>query len=677
VANTYILTNVYRSHIAYELITDIQNSPPNIYYMFLGNHMPSTSNTLPQPSDDTNDTSVSAYRNMICGKIINSNNAQMMIRNIPWAANTAYAMWDDEDTLIDIHNFYAIVNAGAFSHVWKCLDNNLGANSTVAPDVSQISSDDISYRTADGYLWKYMASTPTLTIQQFGTSTYFPVISNSEVVAAAIPGAIDVITISNTGGGYTNWLLGTFALTDLRSGGNNLIYAVTGNSSSSSTNSFYTGCSIYISGGTGIGQYKTITDYFSNANGNFIVIDSAFITPPQNGSTYQIYPGVKIIGPDLNISTPAAARALINAVGNTVYRIDMLARGENYSYISANIVVNAVAQPILNASIRGIYAPYGGHGYNVYEELGATQVAFSVVFANNEANTIPATNDYQQIGILKDPQFANVYVNFSSQVGEFVQNEQVYTYSTRLLQNNVIVTTNSTSITTTNGVFTQQLNSGDPIILNGNSTYFWYTTVNAVTNDNFLTVSSAAPWACSAAQVSLAVLGTGQGIVTAFPGGNTIAISNVTGFLPSNTFVIGVTSGGRGIINNVSRNDVLKDFTTFVPMTKLVGPSVSGTFQPNEIVYMGSNLVSATSTGALHSVFNNSGTLTFYLSNTVGAFTEGTIITGANSGAVASLTTKYSPEISFGSSKILYLENINPVTRANNTSDQINIILTF
>lgn len=674
---TNVIPNTYRTHIGSELISEISTSPENTYYMFLGAHMPQ-GGVIPDLSDDTH-TMIEAYRDMICAKAITPSDASLMIRNIQWTANTVYDMYDDADTTSATDQFYAIVNAGAFSHVWKCLDNNMAGPSTVPPDISQIDPSDTSYRTSDGYLWKYMASSTSATITKFGTDTYFPLTANAQVTAAAVPGAIDVFAISNTGSGYRNWLLGTFSASDLRVNGNTITYAVTGNSQSSAVNGFYTGCSIYISGGSGIGQYKTITDYYSNANGNFIVIDTPFLTNPQNGDTYQIYPSVSIKG-DGAQTIQAAARALVNAVGNTIYRIDMLSRGAGYSFISGNVVANSVAAPTYPAIIRGIYAPFGGHGYSAAEELGATRVSFSVSFANTEANTIPATNQFQQLGILKNPQFQNVVVNFTTMYGTFIGNETVVTYTTRFVSNTVSTTAGSPNVSVSNAQLTLQLSAGDPVIISAaDNTAYWYSTVNNIANDTFLTLTSSPTWGSTTATLSLATLQSGTGKVTSLPGGNTVGLSNVSGSFDTGTLVIGQTTGARGVTNNVTRNAVVKGFSTFVPMFKFVATATSGTFQPNEYVYMGDNVASATSIGALHSVVANSGTLTMYLSNTVGTFSEDLTgsIRGSNSGAVAVLTTKYSPEISFGSSKVLYLENISPVTRSNNTTDTINVILEF
>lgn len=675
---TAIVPNDYRVHVGLELINNISLSPETTYYMFLGNHMPVTGG-IASVADDTSDTLIAAYRNMICAKRVAATDASMMIRNIPWVANTAYAMYDDLDTSQDTDNYFAVVNAGAFSHVWKVLDNNMGANSTVVPDISQIDVSDVSYRTADGYLWKYMASSTSAQVTKFATDLFFPITANSQVISAAVPGAVDMVIIDNPGMGYNNWLAGTWAAGDIRSNGNTVTYAVTGNTTSSSVNGFYTGCNLYVAGGTGIGQFKTITDYFSNANGNFLIVDSPFDVPPQNGSQYQIYPGVVITGSGRQ-SLNAHARALVNAVGNTIYRVDMLTRGSGYDYLTASITANAVAAPLQAARIRPIYGPFDGHGFDAYGELGATQVSISVTFANSESNTIPASNQYQQLGILKDPLFANVVLHFSSQVGTFLGNEQVVSYSGRLLQNNVVLVSGNLTVSSANAIFSSQLSSGDHVVfVSGDATAYWYTNINVVTNSSSMSISSPPPWACTTSQMLLATVLPGQGIVSSLPGSNSIGISNVSGDFGTGSFVIGTNSGARGVTNNVSRNDITKDFITFIPMQKTIATLVSGTFQPNEVVFMGSSVNSATSTAALHSVINNAGTLTLLTSNNVGLFTEDVSqqIKGANSGAVATITTKYSSEILFGSSKVLYLENISPVIRSGNTSDIINVILSF
>jgi hypothetical protein len=676
---TNVIPNDYRTHVGFELVTDINTSPENTYYMFLGNHV--TEASVATLNDCVRDTLIDAYRNMIYAKKVSSSDVSMMIRNIPWETGTVYDQYDDTDTSQATDSYYAIVNAGAFYHVWKCLDNNQQANSTVTPDVSQISSDDTYYRTGDGYLWKYMASVDASTAIKFRTDNYFPITANAEVTAAAVPGAIDHIYISNTGSGYQNWLTGTFAAGDVRVNGNTVIYAVTGNSVSSQIGGFYSGCNLYIASGSGIGQYRTIIDYQSNANGNFIIIDTPFSTPPQNGSGYQIYPTVSITGQGTQ-TINAVARALINAVGNTVYRVDMLVRGAGYSYLSANVIANTVAAPTYEASLRPIYAPFNGHGFNVYEELGATRVSFSVKFSNNESNTIPATNQYQQVGILKNPLFANVVINFSSMYGTFLGNEQVYTYTTRLLQNNAVIMPGSANVTITNGVLTDQISSGDSIVFTTTENQQWYTTVNVVSNDTFMTISSSPSWACTAAQMYLAIPGTGEGTVVNLPGSNTVELSDVTGSFSTGSLVIGLNSGAQGVTNNVSRAGVVKGFNTFIGMDKFVATQQTGTFQQNEVLYMnfgGTSVNGATSAASIFDATLDSGSWTIYTSNTVGAFSEDPTnqIKGANSGATAAITAKYQPEIQFGSSKVLYLENIAAVARSNTLTDSINIILEF
>jgi hypothetical protein len=52
-------------------------------------------------------------------------------------------------------------------------------------------------------------------------------------------------------------------------------------------------------------------------------------------------------------------------------------------------------------------------------------------------------------------------------------------------------------------------------------------------------------------------------------------------------------------------------------------------------------------------------------------------IVGSNSLSLASINNKYSPELEIDSGSILYLENIEPVERANNQAELLQIVLEF
>jgi hypothetical protein len=135
-----------------------------------------------------------------------------------------------------------------------------------------------------------------------------------------------------------------------------------------------------------------------------------------------------------------------------------------------------------------------------------------------------------------------------------------------------------------------------------------------------------------------------------------------------------MSSGAKSTINTVTRNGNTKSFDTFVQLYKYVGTLDSGSFINNETVYQNS-IDSAN--GLLHSANLFSGVLTLYTSNQVGQFDTSNTVIGDNSGAVATISDFYSPELVFGSGEILYLENLEPVTRSANTKETFQFIFEF
>src|SRR5512139_3310315 len=263
-------------------------APP--YYVYVGDPTP-LAGILVDAVD-----AVSALRgtrrSIVAGKLVGSTDVSLMIRNRPWTVNTVFTAYDDT---IDLSNsgFYAVVNAGAFTHVWKCLENGANAVSTQQPVVADINvADDTVFYTADAYRWKYMYSVDSATVSKFATTTWFPVVANASVQSLAVNGSIDTVRVVAPGQGYGNYLIGQFRSGDIQVG-NNTVYGVGGaNSVPSSTASFYESCLIYIAAGAGQGQYRTVSHYFVNATGSFVVVNNAFGTTPGIASAFEIYPQV-------------------------------------------------------------------------------------------------------------------------------------------------------------------------------------------------------------------------------------------------------------------------------------------------------------------------------------------------------------------------------------------------
>lgn len=652
-----------------ESISEVSNS---VYYVFAGNHVPRDTLDVPEITLDLDNIQYSPYRNMQFGKRVSANDASLVIRNVPYESNTVYAMYDDDAVGLLSDDYYAIVNASSFYHIYKCLDNNRGAASTVEPNFAHISGSNTSvYQTSDGYRWKYMCSVASDVKDKFETSDWFPLVANSSVSAAATDGSIDIIKVDGTGSGYHNFLAGTFTSTHIRVGGNPTLYQVA-NDSIQHTNGYYTGCLMYLTTGSGSGQYAIVEDYYSNSSGSFVTIDNPFTTVPLNGTTWDLNPQVKISGYGKSI-TNAAARALVNSSSsNSIYRVEVLERGAGYSFSQANVIANSVVGVTSPATVRPIKVPFGGHGYDAASELGVQSIMFSVKFSNTESNTITYTNEFQQIGVIRDPVFSNVEFELQSSNGTFIADEILYKISPIQCSMNASINTTSTTVTSATADFVNQFAAGDCVYFKAsNGTSHMLTTVNSVTNSSVMVVSTNGYFACTETFVYKANLSS-HGYFNEQPSANIIYVSNVTGVFQSNDFIIGESSGGVATINTVSRSNVMKGFDTFVQMTKMIGTVSSGTFVENEFVYQGASLDTATATGRLHSAIVDGGILTIYITNQTGVFTTGTVI-GASSLSVASINAIYIEEINDGSGEILFLENISPVLRQVDETETIQI----
>jgi hypothetical protein len=671
---TKLITTNYKTHMGNQFLESLSEASNNVYYLFAGDHIDKSTGVVDTPPDDVREVSIDSFRNMQFGKRITPSDAKLMIRNIPYAANKTFTMYDDNDDDLYTQDYYCVVNEASYYHVYKCLDNNLGTNSTVQPDFSHITgSNTIVYQTSDGYRWKYMYSVDYGIYNKFATAEYIPVVANSTVTDAAITGALDIIKIDNEGKNYANFTNGAFATSDLRYGGDSTLYRIS-NNEVNQTNGYYTGCLLYLSSGTGVGQYKTITDYYVNPNGNFMVVNSAFNTPPLNGTIFEVNPQVMVTGSGSETTT-AIARALVNTLStNSIYRVEVLERGLNYEYFQANVVANDVVGVTDLAEVRPIYSPNEGHGKKVAEELGCKYYGIGMKFSNSEANTIPTFNDFHTIGIIKDPLFANVGVEIQNSNGSFVTGERVWKYNPVRINTNATVNTSSAIINCPTADFENQLTVGDYLyIQSGNSTSHQLTTVNSITNSSQIVVASNGYWACTETMIYQANVSTTsyiQGVTnTSF-----IYMSNVVYGFSTNDSFIGWNSGAKAQVNTTFRNDVNKGFESFIQMHKYTGTIISGTFQNDETVYQGPSLATSISNASLYVADINGGTTTFYLSNQVGTIVTSNNLVGNTSSAEASITNRYLPELVFGSAEVIYLENLEKVPRANDQTETFKLI---
>lgn len=664
------------------------------YYVFAAKHTPyanNTDQTIATPQDSVKTAVLDVYNDMIFGKQVQDNDVSLMIPRVDWISNTVYTNYDDVDSNLYDKPFYACVNTGSQSHVYKCLYNNGGAPSTVEPS----GTDIFPFETPqDGYIWKYMYTANDTIMRKFATNEFIPIQANAAVTEGAIEGAIDIIAVDQTGLGYDNYLTGEFTTAaDLRVGGSPYLYGLGANASS--INRFYNGCLIKMTSGAAKDEYRLITEYYITNGQKIITLDSPFEGVVTATDTYEIYPYVYVFDTGGTKQTNCIARAIVSeSTGNSISKIEVLEPGSGYRSATAVILIDDVVGVSSNASLRAIMAPPGGHGSSIETELGANYAGVSVKFIENET-PLTAENDYRTVGLIKDPKFANVniQIDVGNTVGAFAVGERILQYAPTRLTGSVAVSSGNVAIVGTNTFFSDSLSVGDQVLITDGSENL-YTNVVAINSNTSLTISTTPNFTNPACSMSLArnvsVVGTmianssGEIFVDGMTSTNLQTYPKLVGeesFCTSSVNINlplaeRVTLNGRAITDN---------FKTFTQLTKIVGTLTTGTFMEDEYATQDSAVTFSQPSARVHSYVDAASGPNdiLYVTNVKNIFLPSTspdsdgVITGTSSGAQFVVTTVFPGDLIPDSGEIVFIENLNPISRSNTQTETIKLIIQF
>ena len=187
---------------------------------------------------------------------------------------------------------------------------------------------------------------------------------------------------------------------------------------------------------------RKISDY--TASTKTVVIDTAWTTNPVTAdSVFEITPSITIKGDG---TTAATARAMVQTSTNTIANVEVITRGAGYTYADITIEANNMNSANL-AVIRSPISPPGGHGSNPINELESKHVGISVEFANTEANNISTDNSFSQIGLIKDPLYANVQLT-GTVSGSWTDGEQITQANTSAY--GYVISSNSSAVLVAN-----------------------------------------------------------------------------------------------------------------------------------------------------------------------------------------------------------------------------------
>lgn len=359
-------------------------------------------------------------------------------------------------------------------------------------------------------------------------------------------------------------------------------------------------------------------------------------------------------------------------IGETVHKYKQFKLHGNVNVTAANSTIVKTDQGKISTAVNILN---GGSGYDnsvdtiSVNNSGTGGSSFAATFANNGSGTITSVT------------VTNQGTNY-----------------------NTVPTLTVTSSTGSNGQLAAQLANpqtptfgdvfevGDYFLVNkDNNNYL--STISTVSSDYQLIAASNCAFTANNCAISALVL-QATGTVTSVSAGQ-ITLSNVSGVFTEESKIIGLTSGATSVIEttagagqaSIQVNDkAALSFNTAVQLTRLVGnfPSGGSAFIEDENIEQESLITYAQPRGSVHHVELNGGIDDdiMYISNKFGIYNldpDGVReINGLTSGATfENLSNKYPGDFVVGSGEVLYLENLDPITRSSNKSEIIKIILEF
>ena len=184
------------------MITELSTYAQNVYIFVSKTHDNQDENVKETANGENYYTSLhNPIREMVFGKKIKPTDVAPVIERYDWTSGTVYQeFYNKSNTIFTVEagsteqSMFVYTSGG---NVYKCIDNNGAANSTVEPTHTDLTPREES----DGYKWKYMFSVPSGS--KFITTEYIPVVANSTVQTNVTAG-IDRVFLKNGGKNYTS-----------------------------------------------------------------------------------------------------------------------------------------------------------------------------------------------------------------------------------------------------------------------------------------------------------------------------------------------------------------------------------------------------------------------------------------------------------------------------------------
>jgi hypothetical protein len=409
-----ILTTKLKNDTTRMFMTDIQN---NDFYVFVSSITTDTRQSATNAQYSKNEF----LENTVFGKKVLGSDTKFMIKYHPWQKDATYVQYDDRIDL-DGEKFYAVVgpndNDTGDYRVFKCLYNNNGGASSAPPNWNAFTTDQI-YRTADKYVWKFMYAIESNEFEAYNAIGYIPLPAEFEInpdpnanSAAVVYGSeLSDIFIENPvdNNGYPS--LDGFMAASPSNSGDMLLRA----SNINQIQNFYAGMTIYATNPDGVSYLYKIDTYEYEPNsglGRARVIGDPRGDGVSNIATFSIIPTVELQGDG------SGCIAKSEVVAGQITNIIILNPGSGYTNLTASVKdpefdfapedPNSVD---VRASLRPVLSPFGGHGYNLIDELYCSHILLYGYITETDNNQIGSESSYSNIGIVKNPEFVSASAN--------------------------------------------------------------------------------------------------------------------------------------------------------------------------------------------------------------------------------------------------------------------------
>lgn len=364
------------------------------------------------------------------------------------------------------------------------------------------------------------------------------------------------------------------------------------------------------------------------------------------------------------------------SIGEKVYQYRKLKLHGNVSINSTSTTIEKTDFGVLSSTATIVN---GGTGYDstannqlVFNNSGTGGTGAAATFSNNGS------------GVITSVTFSNTGVGYESAPLVTINGDAGGS-------NGVITVTLKNPDAPT---YKDAFQVGDYVLVTDGSNNYISTVANVPEDYRITTANTTTSFTADDCEVS-AIVVEASGIVS-YSGVSQIELSNVAGVFTSGSKIIGVggmsgdtvipvsgtTAEITGTLEINDRNASAFNYSR--QLTRLIGTFSSGgtPFLEDEEIAQESLIAYAKPRGKVHHLEQTVGDDILWISNRYGIFNLDTRgvrdIAGNTSGAeLTTLLNKYPGDFVVGSGEVLYLENLDPITRNDNKSEIIKIVLEF